>query len=77
MLIKGQEINNICYGNTLSDDQLPEEKFDYMLSNPPYGVDWKSAEKEVKLEAASMGYQGRFGPGLPKMMMDKCCFYCT
>jgi len=67
MLIKGQEINNICYGNTLSDDQLPEEKFDYMLSNPPYGVDWKSAEKEVKLEAASMGYQGRFGPGLPKI----------
>jgi len=38
-----------------------------MLSNPPYGVDWKSAEQEVKLEAASMGYQGRFGPGLPKI----------
>jgi len=67
MLIKGQEINKICPGNTLSDDKLPEEKFDYMLSNPPYGVDWKSAEKEVKLEAKSMGFQGRFGPGLPSI----------
>ena len=41
MLLKGQEINNIRNGNTLSNDKYPLKKFDYMLSNPPFGVDWK------------------------------------
>ncbi|QEY33299.1 SAM-dependent DNA methyltransferase [Synechococcus sp. RSCCF101] len=67
MLIKGQNIKNICFGNTLSDDQLPEEKFDYMLSNPPFGVEWKKIQKEIKAEHEAMGFAGRFGPGLPRV----------
>ncbi|NBS94121.1 MAG: SAM-dependent DNA methyltransferase, partial [Betaproteobacteria bacterium] len=67
MLIKGQDINSICFGNTLSVDQLPEEKYDYMLSNPPFGVEWKKIQKEVQREADLMGYSGRFGPGLPRV----------
>ena len=67
MLIKGQDIHSICYGNTLSDDQLPEQKYDYMLSNPPFGVEWKKIQKEVQREAELMGYSGRFGPGLPRV----------
>ena len=47
MLIKGQKVDNIKLGNTLSDDQLPTEKFDYMLSNPPFGVDWKKVQKKI------------------------------
>jgi type I restriction enzyme M protein len=67
MLIKGQDIKNVCFGNTLSDDQLPEQKYDYMLSNPPFGVEWKKIQKEVQREAELMGYSGRFGPGLPRV----------
>ena len=67
MLIKGQDINNICFGNTLSDDQLPEAKYDYMLSNPPFGVEWKKIQKEIQREAELMGFSGRFGPGLPRV----------
>ena len=67
MLIKGQDIKSICFGNTLSDDELPEEQFDYMLSNPPFGVEWKKIKKEVEREAELMGYSGRFGPGLPRV----------
>jgi type I restriction enzyme M protein len=67
MLIKGQDIHSICFGNTLSDDQLPEAKYDYMLSNPPFGVEWKKIQKEVQREAELMGYSGRFGPGLPRV----------
>jgi len=67
MLIKGQDINSICYGNTLSDDQLPEERYDYMLSNPPFGVEWKKIQKEVEAESKALGFAGRFGPGLPRV----------
>lgn len=67
MLIKGQNVENIKYGNTLSNDQLSIEKFDYMLSNPPFGVDWKKIEKDVKDEAVQKGYAGRFGAGLPRV----------
>ncbi len=67
MLIKGQAVENIKYGNTLSDDQLPLEKFDYMLSNPPFGVEWKKVEKVIKDEHKLKGYNGRFGPGLPRV----------
>lgn len=66
MLIKGQEANNIKYGNSFSDDGLPEIKADYLLSNPPFGVDWSKADKEVRDEHANRGYAGRFGPGLPR-----------
>lgn len=67
MLIKGQDVSNIKYGNTLSNDQLYADKFDYMLSNPPFGVDWKKIEKEVKDEHTLKGFDGRFGPGLPRV----------
>jgi len=67
MLIKGQDVSNIVFGNTLSDDGHPFRKFDYMLSNPPFGVEWKKVEKEVRREHEQMGFNGRFGPGLPRV----------
>lgn len=67
MLIKGQDISNIKLGNTLSDDQLRFNRFDYCLSNPPFGVDWKKVEKQVRDEADKQGFNGRFGPGLPRV----------
>jgi len=67
MLIKGQDIANIRFGNTLSDDGHPGASFDYMLSNPPFGVEWKKIEKDVRKEADQQGYNGRFGPGLPRV----------
>jgi len=67
MLIKGQEVGNIKLGNTLSNDQLYADKFDYMLSNPPFGVDWKKIESDIKDENNLKGFAGRFGPGLPRV----------
>jgi type I restriction enzyme M protein len=67
MLIKGQDVANIIFGNTLSNDGLPGKQFDYMLSNPPFGVEWKKIEKEVRKEAEQQGFNGRFGPGLPRV----------
>ncbi|MBM7455271.1 type I restriction enzyme M protein [Oceanisphaera litoralis] len=67
MLIKGQDISNIKLGNTLSDDQLKFKRFDYCLSNPPFGVDWKKVEKTVRDEQQREGFNGRFGPGLPRV----------
>jgi len=67
MLIKGQDISNIIHGNTLSDDGMPGKQFDYMLSNPPFGVEWKKIQKEIKKEHQQDGFNGRFGPGLPRV----------
>jgi type I restriction enzyme M protein len=67
MLIKGQDIANIILGNTLSNDGLGGKHFDYMLSNPPFGVEWKKIEKEIRKEAEQQGFDGRFGPGLPRV----------
>jgi type I restriction enzyme M protein len=67
MLIKGQDIANIIFGNTLANDGLPGKHFDYMLSNPPFGVEWKKIQKEIKREAEQEGFNGRFGPGLPRV----------
>jgi type I restriction enzyme M protein len=67
MLIKGQDVSNIAFGNTLSEDGHPAKHFDYMLSNPPFGVEWKKVEKEVRKEHETQGYNGRFGPGLPRV----------
>ncbi|MCK9477108.1 MAG: type I restriction-modification system subunit M [Candidatus Muirbacterium halophilum] len=67
MLIKGQNPSNIKFGNTFTVDGLKEEKFDYMLSNPPFGVDWKKASKIIKDEHEKQGYDGRFGAGLPRI----------
>lgn len=67
MLLKNQDVSRIKLGNTLSDDQLAGEKFDYMLSNPPFGVDWKKIEEAVSTEHKVKGHGGRFGPGLPRV----------
>nr|WP_315484132.1 class I SAM-dependent DNA methyltransferase [uncultured Undibacterium sp.] len=67
MLIKGQEVGNIKLGNTLSNDQLHATKFDYMLSNPPFGVDWKKIEDDIVREHTEKGFDGRFGAGLPRV----------
>ncbi|WP_282176693.1 type I restriction-modification system subunit M [Vibrio nereis] len=67
MLIKGQKVDNIKLGNTLSNDQLRTEKFDYMLSNPPFGVDWKKIQKFINDEHNEKGFEGRFGAGLPRV----------
>lgn len=69
MLIKGQNVENIKLGNTLSHDQLAgsEYRFDFMLSNPPFGVEWKKVQKQITDEHREKGFDGRFGPGLPRV----------
>lgn len=67
VLIKGQDVGNIVVGNTLSEEGHGSKKFDYMLSNPPFGVEWKKVEKEVRKEHTEKGFDGRFGPGLPRV----------
>jgi len=67
MLIKGQNANHIKLGNSFTQDQLENEKFDYMLSNPPFGVEWKKVEKEIKKEHEQKGKNGRFSAGLPRI----------
>ncbi|TAM33534.1 MAG: SAM-dependent DNA methyltransferase [Rhodanobacter sp.] len=67
MLIRGQDVANITPGNTLSEDGQSGQKFDYMLSNPPFGVEWKKVEKVVRREHEEQGFDGRFGPGLPRV----------
>ncbi|WP_079524387.1 type I restriction-modification system subunit M [Solibacillus isronensis] len=75
LLIKGEDARNIRLGNTLlpanvsgqiKGDQFPNDKFDYLISNPPYGVDWKQHEKAIKAEHEEKGFDGRFGPGTPR-----------
>lgn len=67
MLIKGQDVSNIKFGNTFTTDGLEHETFDYMLSNPPFGVEWKKVQTYVKAEYEKKGYSGRFGAGLPRI----------
>ncbi|MCE0734103.1 type I restriction-modification system subunit M [Halomonas sp. G15] len=67
MLIKGQGVDQVKLGNTLSDDQLAGEHFDFMLSNPPFGVEWKKVQTPITNEHKQKGYEGRFGPGLPRV----------
>ncbi|HBO7934423.1 TPA: SAM-dependent DNA methyltransferase, partial [Pseudomonas aeruginosa] len=67
MLIKGQDVTSIKLGNTLSDDQLADNRFDFMLSNPPFGVEWKKVQKQITDEHTEKGFNGRFGPGLPRV----------
>ena len=75
MLIKGQDVANIVFGNTFSEDGHPHRKFDYMLSNPPFGVEWKKVEKEIRKEHESKGFNGRFGPGLPRVSDGSLLFH--
>jgi len=66
MLIKGQQADNIKFGNSFSEDGLPALKVDYLMSNPPFGVDWTKAADVIGKEHETKGYAGRFGPGLPR-----------
>lgn len=65
MIIKGQNPANMVFGNSFSADGLPQEKFDYLLSNPPFGVEWKKVETPIRDEYERQGNSGRFGAGLP------------
>jgi type I restriction enzyme M protein len=67
MLIKGQETEHIAFGNSFSRDGHKDAKFDYMLSNPPFGVEWKKVEDEIIREHETLGFKGRFGAGLPRI----------
>lgn len=71
MLIKQVDHNgggdNIHFGDSFTDDQFSEEKFDYLLTNPPFGVDWKKQQKEIQSEYEKLGFGGRFGAGLPRV----------
>lgn len=66
-LIKGENPENIKLGNSFTEDQLSGEKFDYMLSNPPFGVEWKKYARSIKDEHDELGFKGRFGAGLPRI----------
>jgi type I restriction enzyme M protein len=67
LMIKGQDPDNIAFGNSFSDDGHAREKFDYILANPPFGVDWKKVKDEVEYEHKNLGDAGRFGAGLPRI----------
>lgn len=67
MLIKGEDASNIKFGNSFTQDGLPTDRFDYFLSNPPFGVEWKKVQKEITDEHEKMGMSGRFGAGLPRV----------
>lgn len=67
MMIKGQEIDNIRFGDSFTDDHFAGKKFDYMLANPPFGVKWEAQADSIKREHEQQGFGGRFGPGLPRI----------
>ncbi|MFN3219830.1 MAG: N-6 DNA methylase [Acidimicrobiales bacterium] len=67
MMLKGQNAENIAYGNSFSEDGHPGRRFDYLLANPPFGVEWKKVKDEVQDEHDSKGFAGRFGAGLPRI----------
>ncbi len=67
MLIKGQKPENIVYGNSFTNDGFPDRKFDYMLSNPPFGVSWKKVKDQIEKEHEEQGFAGRFGAGTPRV----------
>lgn len=72
-LIKGYDTRNIKLGNTLANDLLPRERFDYCLANPPFGVKWEKVQKAVQTEHDDLGYVGRFGAGLPRVGDGSSC----
>ncbi|MFI3250018.1 MAG: class I SAM-dependent DNA methyltransferase [Eubacteriales bacterium] len=67
MILKGNKSSKIHFGNSLTQDGFPSEHYDYMLSNPPFGVDWKLDKQFMTDEAENMGFSGRFGAGLPRV----------
>ena len=74
MIAKDQDVSNIRLGDTLAEDLFAGRTFDFCMSNPPYGVDWKASEKGVKEERARHGADGRFGPGLPSVSDGQMLF---
>jgi type I restriction enzyme M protein len=73
MLIKGGDADNMKFGDTLSNDQFTDYKFDYIISNPPFGIDWKKEQTAVETES-KLGFEGRFGPGLPSISDGQMLF---
>lgn len=67
LMIKGQDPENIAFGNSFSDDGHQRERFDYLLANPPFGVEWKKVKEDVEYEHTNLGDSGRFGAGLPRI----------
>ena len=74
MLIKGEDANNIVLGDTFTKDgfdhdtgRQEDRTFDYMLANPPFGVEWKQQQRFIEQENSTLGYEGRFGAGLPRV----------
>lgn len=67
MMIKGQTIEHIAYGNSFTDDRFSRDKFNYMLANPPFGVEWKPEAGVIRREYEEQGFGGRFGAGLPRI----------
>lgn len=74
MLVTGHDPEQIAFGNTLTQDAHKGKKFHYMLSNPPYGVDWKKYQDTIKEEAETMGFDGRFGAGTPRISDGQLLF---
>lgn len=74
MLVTGHDPEQIAFGNTLTQDAHKEKRFHYMLSNPPYGVDWKKYQDPVKEEADTLGFSGRFGAGTPRISDGQLLF---
>jgi len=74
MLVTGHNPENMAFGNTLTQDEHANRRFHYMLSNPPYGVDWKKYADPIKAEAADEGMSGRFGAGLPRISDGQLLF---
>ena len=67
MMLKGQKASNIRLGNSFSEDAFKGTRYDYLLANPPFGVEWKKVEREIKDEHDQLGFGGRFGAGLPRI----------
>ena len=67
MMIKNQSLENIVYGDSFTSDGHPDKRFDYLLANPPFGVEWKPQAVKIKKEHEELGYAGRFGAGLPRI----------
>ncbi len=74
MLVTGHDPEQIAFGNTLTNDAHVGKKFHYMLSNPPYGVDWKKYQDPIKAEAETQGFSGRFGAGTPRISDGQLLF---
>lgn len=74
MLIKGGDADNMKFGDTLSNDQFEDYQFDYIISNPPFGIDWKKEKEAVETEYKKKEYDGRFGPGLPAISDGQMLF---